>query len=183
MRNVISGLFVSLDGVVEAPDQWQVNDVFADEDMDAALLKAISNQDDVLLGRVTYQEWVNYWPNAGSDQDYAKFINNVPKHVISSTLESVNWQNSRLVRGNPYEVVARLKQSSGGDIGVQGSPTLARGLLMNGLLDRLTLVVLPVIVGNGRRLFDGWDGLQRMALVESQVTGSGVALLTYEPLR
>lgn len=183
MRNVISGLFISLDGVVEAPDQWQVDDAFNDDAMDAAMMKVIGNQDDVLLGRVTYQEWVNYWPNVDDPQGYAGFINNVPKHVISSTLDHVEWSNSNLVKGDPIAAVSRLKQSPGRDIGVQGSPSLARSLLMNDQLDRLILVLVPVIVGRGRRLFDDWGELRRMKLVESQITPKGVALLTYEPHR
>jgi len=182
MRNVISGLFISLDGVVEAPFQWQVDDAFDDDDMDAAMMKVISTQDDVLIGRVTYQEWVHYWPNVEGDEGYAGFINNVPKHVISSTLDRVEWSHSNLVNGDPFEAVSRLKRSPGRDIGVQGSPTLARSLLMNGQLDRLILVIIPVIVGRGRRLFDDWGELKRMRLIESRTTAKGAAILTYEPL-
>lgn len=180
MRKVVSGLFITLDGVVEAPYLWQF-DLF-DEDMNDAMLKMMAGMDTALLGRVTYEEWAGYWPNATADEDYATFINNTPKHVASTTLKQLDWQNSILIPGNVAEYVARLKEQPGGTIGIQGSPTLVRYLVAADLVDELTLAVHPVIAGRGNRLFPGGEELKRLALIDSRITASGVAILTYRPL-
>jgi dihydrofolate reductase len=181
MRKVTSGLFISLDGVTESPDQWQFG-VFNDE-MGAALGKHLNAVDTVMLGRVTYQEWEPYWTTATSDLEFAEHINRAPKYVVSNTLESVRWGqfgNATLVRGNDLAAtVARLKQQPGKNIAVTGSPTLARTLLSAGLLDELQLMVHPVVVGRGKRLFDGWDDLRQLDLVDAWATKTGVAFLTY----
>jgi dihydrofolate reductase len=178
MRKVVSGLFISLDDVVESPDQWQFD--HWDQEMEAALEAHIADEDTILLGRVTYQEWEHFWPTS-TIEPYASHINNTPKYVVSTTLTKVEWKNSTLVKGSLAEEIARLKQQPGKNIGVAGSPTLARSLLKNGLLDELTLMVHPVIVGKGKRLFDGWDDLKRLKLVASQTTSTGVSLLTFQP--
>ena len=179
MRKVVSGLFISLDGVVEAPDQWQF-DVF-DQDMGAAMQAHIDAEDTILLGRRTYEEWAPYWPTS-KDEPYASHINNTPKYVFSTTLKDVNWQNSTLVKEPLVDAVNRLKQQPGGNIGVSGSPTLVRSLLNENLLDELILMIHPVIAGRGKRLFPDSGALKRMRLVDSMITGSGVAFLTYHPI-
>ena len=182
MRKVTSGLFISLDGVVEAPHLWQF-DVF-DKDMEDAMIKFLADIDTILLGRVTYQEWAGYWPDfsgEGGDMEYADFINGTPKYVASTTLDRLEWRNSILIRGSLADTINRLKAESGKTIGVQGSPTLVRSLLAADLLDELTLMIHPVIAGEGKRLFPGAGELKRMTLIDSRITGSGVALLTYHP--
>jgi dihydrofolate reductase len=181
MRKVTSGLFISMDGVVESPHLWQF-DVF-DKDMEDAMTRMMAEIDTVLLGRVTYNDWAAYWPNATTDGDYATFINTTPKYVASTTLTRVDWQNSILIEGDVAAAVAELKARPGGTIGIQGSPTLVRSLLSADLVDELTLIIHPVIAGQGKRLFPGGEELKRMRLVESRITGSGVALLTYSPRR
>ena len=182
MRKVFAGLFISLDGVVEAPYLWQF-DMF-DEDMEDAMFKLLADIDTVLLGRVTYQEWAAYWPNATTDGEYADFINNSPKYVASTTLTHVDeWQNSTLIGADVEATVNRLKAEPGGTISVQGSPTLIRYLLSVGLLDELTLSIHPVVAGTGKRLFSDQSPLTRMDLVDSRITGRGVAILTYRPRR
>lgn len=182
MRKVVSGLFISLDGVVEGPDQWQF-DVF-DADMARTLSKHLGEVDAILLGRVTYQEWVEYWPNhsgAGEDAAFADHINNSPKYVVSDTLSSTEWQNSTLVRrADLAATIKELKQQPGKNIAVTGSPTLAQWLLHNDLLDELTLMIHPVVAGGGKRLLTEGD-LKRLTLADSKITGSGVAILTYRP--
>ena len=178
MRKVVSGLFISLDGVVEAPFKWQF-DVF-DADMVAAMEGHLAAEDTILLGRVTYQEWAPYWPTS-TDEPYASHINNTPKVVVSTTLDKVEWQNSTLVNANLAQEIARLKQQPGKNIGVAGSPTLVYSLLQNDLLDELTLMVHPVIAGSGKRLFKDGGDLKRLQLVASTTTASGVAILTYQP--
>ncbi len=182
MRKLRSGLFISLDGVVQSPDKWQF-DVF-DADMGAAMTAHLAAEDTLLLGRKTYEEWANYWPAAGDDE-YGRHINGVPKYVVSDTLESVAWGshgNVTLVRGADLAAtVQRLKEQPGKNMGVAGSVTLVRSLLKAGLLDELIVMIHPVIVGYGQRLFQDGDALQRLTLVDSMITGSGVAFLTYQP--
>jgi dihydrofolate reductase len=178
MRKVVAGLFISLDGVTEAPNEWQFDNF--DQDMAAAMASHLAVQDAVLLGRVTYQDWAGYWPTA-TDEPFASYINQVPKYVVSTTLDRVDWQNSTLIKGDLAGAVNRLKQQPGQNIGVAGSPTLVRSLLVAGLLDELTLLIHPVVVGRGKRLFEPGIGLTRLALARSSITQSGVAILTYVP--
>jgi dihydrofolate reductase len=126
MRKVVAGLFITLDGVVESPDQWSLDNF--DEDMMAGMTSHIAAEDAVLLGRVTYQEWASYWPSS-TDEPYASHINNTPKYVVSTTLDKVEWKNSTLVKGNLAKEIARLKQQPGKNIGTGGSPTLVQSLL------------------------------------------------------
>jgi dihydrofolate reductase len=178
MRKVVAGLYISLDGVVESPDRWQF-DHFDDEIMSSMGSQLVA-EDAVLLGRVTYQEWAAYWPSS-TDEPFASFINNIPKYVVSTSLDKVDWSNSKLVRGSLKEEITRLKGTPGKNIGVAGSPTLVHSLLANDLLDELTLMIHPVVVGSGKHLFEGDSGLKRLKLVGSQISSTGVAILTYQP--
>ena len=181
MRKVASGLFISLDGVTESPDQWQFDHF--DEGMMASLGDFVTQTDTILLGRVTYQEWTGYWPTS-TDEPFASFINQATKYVVSTTLDRVEWgkwDNVTLIRENLAEAITRLKQQPGKNIGVAGSPTLVRSLLQNDLLDELTLMVHPVVVNRGKRLFKDGGELKRLKLVDNQTTPSGVAILTYQP--
>ncbi len=178
MRNVIAGLFITLDGVIESPEKWSFDHF--DEGMMIALASLLSAQDTVLLGRVTYQEWEGYWPNS-NDEPFASHINNTPKMVFSKTLREVNWKNSTLVPGDLATEINRLKQQPGKNIGTAGSPTLVRSLLEHNLVDQLILMVYPVIAGSGKRLFRDGAALKRMKLVESKATPTGVMQLTYAP--
>ena len=182
MRKLVASLFITLDGVVEAPEQWQLD--YFDEEMAAGMGSQIAHEDAVLLGRVTYQEWAGYWPNA-TDEPYASHINNTQKYVVSTTLDRVPWgtrDNTTLIRGNLREEVTRLQQQPGKNIGVGGSPTLVRSLMQEGLLDELTLLIHPIVVGRGRRLFQDGDAFGKFALAYSKPTRSGVLIATYRPL-
>jgi dihydrofolate reductase len=183
MRKVVAGLFISLDGVTESPDQWQFDHF--DDGMMAALQAHIAEEDAILLGRVTYQEWAPYWPTS-TDEPYASHINNTPKYVVSTTLDKVEWgkwANVTLIKGNPAETIAKLKQQPGQNIGVSGSPSLVYSLLQAGLLDELILMVHPVVVGRGKRLFKEGGDLKRLKLVDSKTTSTGVTILTYQPTK
>ena len=183
MRNVVSGLFVALDGVAESPDQWQFE---FDAEMGASMEEQIARADAILLGRVTYQEWAEYWPTATTDESFASFINTTPKYVVSTTLDEVAWgefDNVTLIKGNLADELARLKQQSGKDILVAGSPSLVESLLQADLLDELILLVHPVVAGQGKRLFKDGRALKRLHLVDASRTSSGVAILTYRPIR
>jgi dihydrofolate reductase len=182
MRKVVSWLFISLDGVVEAPNEWQF-DVF-DDVMIADMTSQMDAEGAMLLGRVTYQEWAPFWPTS-TDEPYASHINNIPKYIVSTTLEDVEWgkwEKPTLIKDNLPAEITKLKKQPGKNIGVGGSPTLVRSLLQDGLLDELKLMIHPVVVGKGKRLFTESD-LQRLKLVDSRVTGTGVAILTYQPAK
>lgn len=181
MRKIVSGLFISLDGITESPDKWQLD--FFDDDLGAAMAAHTAVEDTILLGRVTYQDWVGYWPTS-TDEPYASHINNTPKYVVSTTLDKVDWgkwDKPKLIKGNVAGEIAKLKQQPGKNIGVAGSPTLVRSLLQDNLLDELTLMVHPIVVGSGKRLFKEASGPRRLKLVDSKTTSTGVAILTYQP--
>ena len=180
MRKVTAALFSSIDGVVENPGEWQFDHF--DEDMGPLMEAVLASQDTVLLGRVTYQQWADYWPG-NTDDGFGDFINPVEKFVASRTLsdEDLSWNNSRLMDDELEPFVRRLKERDGGDIAVNGSISLVRQLLFAGLLDLLTLMVHPVVAGSGERLFQPGDPRTRLKLLESQITASGNAILTFGP--
>jgi dihydrofolate reductase len=180
MRKVVGYLLTSLDGVVEAGD-WI--DQF-DEDMRDFMVEVINAQDAVLLGRTTYQEWAAYWPSAPPESPFARFINPVPKYVVSTTLSNVEeWQPATLIKGDIFQTIAQLKQQPGKNIGAHGSLTLVRSLLERDLLDELILVVFPILLGGGRRLLLEGDSLKSLNLVSSSTTRTGGVLLTYQLAR
>lgn len=176
MRKVSASLFITLDNVVESPHEWSF-DLF-DGDMSDEMQRQLDLQDTALLGRVTYQEWASYWPTA--EDGFKDYINPVPKYVFSNTLTSVDeWENSFLVRGDTSEAIRNLKEQSGKQIGVSGSPTLVNSLLQLDLLDELILCIYPVIAGKGQRLFQDFSNVKRLKLVDSKHTQSGVMIVTY----
>jgi dihydrofolate reductase len=181
MRKVTAGLFSSIDGVVQVPNEWQPA---FDDEMGAVLSRMLDDQDAVLLGRVTFDEWAGYWPTS-TDEPFASWINSTPKYVASTTLDSVDqWSNSTLIKGSVADFVVELRQQDGGTIGTAGSPTLVRSLIEHGLLDELTLMISPVVAGGGRtRLFPDDAALTNFDLVEAQPTSSGALIVTYRPNR
>ncbi|MGH3085778.1 MAG: dihydrofolate reductase family protein [Rubrobacteraceae bacterium] len=180
MRKVTAGLFVSLDGVTESPEEWQLP--YFNDEMGEAVGAAMAQADAMLLGRVTYQEFASYWPGVSSeDQPFADYMNNTPKYVVSTTLDEVEWSNSTLVKGDVAEEIAKLKQQPGENIGITGSATLVRSLLQNDLLDELTLMVHPVVVGSGERLFEDGEDRKALELVDSKTFATGVVYLAYRP--
>jgi dihydrofolate reductase len=181
MRKVFAALFSSIDGVVQSPDQWQ--HAF-DEEMGAAMSRMLDEQDAVLLGRVTFSEWLHYWPTS-TDEPFASWINRTPKYVASTTLESVEgWSNSSLIKGSVPEFVRELREQDGGAIGTAGSPTLVRSLIEAGLIDELTLMISPVVAGGGRaRLFPEDSAPRTFELVEARPTSSGTVIASYRPGR
>jgi dihydrofolate reductase len=178
MRKVTAGLFHSVDGVVQDPFKFQFDSF--DEDLGKGLTKMINTVDTVVLGRVSYQEWAGYWPNASQDEDFAAFINPVEKFVVSRTLsEPLEWENSHLVEAPLEEFVSDLKKRDGGEIAVCGSISVTRQLLFAGLLDELTLMTHPVVAGSGRRLFEDGDPLTRLELKDQYRTSKGNVVSTY----
>jgi dihydrofolate reductase len=136
----------------------------------------------MLMGRRTYEQMAAYWPSmTATDDPFAEFLNTSPKLVVSTTLQSVDWQNSTLITNDVLGEVARRKQQPGKDILIPGSATLVRHLLHEGLVDELRLLLFPIVFGSGQRFFDGWTARLPLRLVESQTLDSGVLSLTYQP--
>ena len=179
MRKVVAALAVSLDGVVESPERWQRR--YFDPEMAEIIWEAAERSDAMLLGRRTYEELAEFWPRQRNGLPMSDYMNRTPKHVVSTTLDTFDWENSSLVTGDVREQVAELKRQPGKNIQVNGSPTLVRFLLREGLLDDLVLLVHPVVVGSGRRLFENGDSTTELRLVESRILASGVLSLTYAP--
>jgi dihydrofolate reductase len=184
MRKVIASEIVSLDGVVESPQKWHFP--YFNDEMGEAIGAAMAASDAMLLGRVTYEEFAAFWPSQeGSDEDQetTDYMNNTPKFVVSKTLEEpLEWNNSTLIKDNIVEEITNLKQQDGKDIAVHGSATLVQTLMQHDLVDRYRLLVYPVVVGKGKRLFK--EGIPAtLKLLESQSFSSGVVALVYEPER
>jgi dihydrofolate reductase len=175
-RNVVLYELISLDGIADDPGEgnWFGD---ADERLIGFLGEVIARQNTVLLGRRTFEKWAPYWPTS-SMQPFADFINTTPKLVFSSTALSYDWSASELVTEPAARVVAELKAADGGDIGIHGSLSLARGVLAEHLVDEMRLVVAPSLAGTGTRLFDDAVGLQRFELLSSERAG-GCLLLHY----
>lgn len=183
MRKVTCGLFHSLDGVVQDPFKFQFDSF--DDELGAAMGKIMGEIDTVLMGRLGWQEWAGYWPNATSDLDFASFINAMPKHVASDTLKASDmaiWSNSSLIAGDLIDFVRQLKETEGGTIAVMSSISLVRQLLFAGLLDELQLITHPVIAGAGRHLFEPDDPTTRLVLKSAISTSKGNIIQTYSLL-
>lgn len=179
-RKLVANLFYSVDGVAADPNLFQ-HDSFDDE-LAELMTAAISSIDENILGRVSYQMWADYWPTVteGPDAGFAAFINGTPKHIASTTLTEVTWQNSRLITGDLLDHVRALKEAPGGDIAIQGSMSIVRQCVAAGLVDRLTLIMHPVIAGTGQHLFDGIPQT-RLTLLEVAGTSKGNVVVTYGP--
>jgi dihydrofolate reductase len=179
MRKIVAGLFISLDGVVESPQNWHFP--YFNDEMGAIVQAQIDGSDTLLLGRGTYDEFVQFWPTAGSDVELADHMNGVPKVVVSSTLVDPTWQNTTVIRDNVSDQIQALKDRPGKNIGMSGSPGLIRWLINNDLLDELNLLVHPIIVGVGKRLFTDDSERKGLALANAQTLKTGVLSLTYTP--
>jgi dihydrofolate reductase len=179
MRKLIAQTFVTLDGVMEAPEKWQFpNDLF-DEAMGPYVFEAYGKADALLLGRVTYEGFAAYWPKQSDGDPFAKTINNVRKYVVSKTLRTLEWKNSTLLKGDVVEEVRTLKGQSGGDILIAGSAQLVSGLTPLGLIDEHQIVLHPVVVGRGKPLFKQGIDPTLFTLADTKTFGTGVVGLTY----
>lgn len=180
MRKIVAGLHVSLDGVTESPEKWTFQ--YFNDDVGQEVGSQMAESDAILLGRRTYEEFAAYWPDkSAADDPIADFLNNTPKYVASTTLESLGWQNSTLLQGDVADALAQLKNGPGKNITITGSVTLVGSLLSSGLIDELRLLLFPIVVGNGRRLFEDVREQVGLKLVESKAFGTGVVALTFEP--
>src|ERR671936_1961985 len=186
MATIIVTEFVSLDGVMEDPGGaegfehggWAL-EISRGEEGDKFKLDETANSDALLLGRVTYEGFAEAWPSR--EGDFADKFNTMPKYVVSSTLGEPEWNNSTVLRGDVVEEVSKLRQEHEGDIVVHGSARLAQTLLEHDLVDELRLMVFPLVLGSGKRLFSDTSEKKRLQLVDSKTVGDGVAILVYRP--
>jgi|SRR5690625_162832 len=176
-RKVTAHLFHSANGVVEDPHLWQF-DAFGEEEGEA-MAKSITPVTDTVIGRKLWEEWSEFWP--GADDPFGQWVNPMHKHVIASTLPTDLPWNSTLVTGDPVEYVRKLREQDGGDLAILGGIETIRSLFLAGLIDTLTLTTHPVVVGEGRRLFDESIPTTRLQLLEAVQTSKGNMILTYGP--
>ncbi len=176
MRKIVSGLFISLDGVIEDADRW--TGPWFTPQLGQAVGSMIAAQDAMLLGRVTYEALAAHWPHQAGEM--ADTMNGTAKYVVSGTLRSADWQNSTLIpAAGAFAEIAGLKQQQGQNIGMTGSATLVSSLLREGLLDELHLFVFPVVLGSGKRLFAAPGDKLPLRLLDSVTFETGVVSLTY----
>jgi dihydrofolate reductase len=188
VRKVVVSQFVSLDGVVEDPSSWTFQ--FFGEEQQKYKLDELAAADVLLLGRVTYEEFAAAWPKMMEQYEgpgraelgeYADMMNGYPKFVVSTTLREAEWNNSTVITGNVADEVCRLKQQPGKDILVFGSTELVNALVRHGLVDEFRLMVFPILLGGGKRLFDDAGEQRALSLVDTKTFGTDVVVLTYEP--
>lgn len=186
MGKVVVSEFVSLDGVIEDPGGaekfehggWTIP--YWSDDIGAFTFDELMTSDGLLLGRVTYEGFAAAWPGQADEAGFADRMNNLPKYVVSTTLDKADWNNSTIISGNVAEEVANLKEQGGQDILINGSGKLIQSLMPDNLIDEYRLLVYPIVLGSGKRLFQG--GIDTtLKLVESRVFDSGVILLRYQP--
>ena len=186
MGRIVVTEFISLDGVIEDPGGaedykyggWSFEISRGDEGDKFKLDEALDSAA-LLLGRTTYEGFADAWPSR--DGEFADKFNNMPKYVVSSTLKDPEWTNSTVLSGDLATEVSRLKDEVDGDIVVHGSAQLAQALVEQGLVDELRLMVFPVVLGSGKRLFGETSDKKPLRLADSKIVGDGVALLIYEP--
>ncbi len=177
MRRITVNEFVSLDGVMEAPEKWTFQ--YFDDEIGAHIGSSFASSDAMLLGRVTYETFAASF--AGQTGGQADVMNNTRKYVVSTTLKTADWSNSTLINKNIMDEIAKLKQQSGKDIAISGSARLARSLIQHGLVDVLDLLVYPVVLGAGKRLFPDGMAKSTLKLLEARQFNTGVVLLRYQP--
>ena len=179
MRKIVATEYLTLDGVMEAPNEWS----FQFWSAEAAQFKfeELFASDALLLGRVTYQGFAAAWPTVTDEAGFANRMNGLPKFVVSTTLDTAEWNNSTLIKDNVVEEIARLKEQPGQDILLAGSADLVHTLMQHDLIDEYRLMIHPVVVGHGKRLFREGSANKVLRLVGTQTLPSGIVILTYHP--
>ena len=187
MGRIVVTEFVSLDGVMEDPGGaegyehggWSFQVSRGDEG-DKFKLDELVDAEAQLLGRVTYEGFAKAWPSITDEAGFAERMNSMPKYVVSSTLTNPEWQNTTVLSGDVAEEVSKLKQEVDGNILVAGSARLVQALIDHDLVDELRLMVYPVVLGSGKRLFGKTSDKKALRLADSKVVGDGVQILVYE---
>jgi dihydrofolate reductase len=179
MRKIVATEYVTLDGVMDEPGQWS-GPFFNDEAMKFKYDELFAS-DVLLLGRVTYEGFAKAWPTMEGTGDFGERMNSMPKVVVSTTLQNPEWTNSRVISANVVEEVAKLKDEPGQDILLAGSGKLLHTLMEHDLVDEYRLMLHPIVLGGGKKLFE--DGMQSktLTLVETKPFASGIVILTYRP--
>jgi dihydrofolate reductase len=186
MRKIIVSEFVTLDGVMEDPGGaekferggWAFQFERGPEG-DKFKMDEITASEAMLLGRVTYEEFASAWPSRTGE--FADKMNNMPKYVVSTTLKNGSWNNTKVIKGNVADEVSKLKTMSGGDILVAGSAMLVHTLMEHDLIDEYRLMVYPIVLGKGKRLFISGSDKHALQLIETKPIGEGVLILIYHP--
>jgi dihydrofolate reductase len=178
MRQLTASFFMSLDGVVDSPQDWHFP--YMNDEM-ANAVAAGMDADTIVLGRRTYEEWAGYWPHQPRDGGLADHINRTPKLVASTTLDRLEWANASVIEGDVVAALRDLKETGGGELSITGSGTLVRSLLNAELIDELRLLVHPVVVGRGKHLFESGTTPKGLELVASKTFETGVMNVTYRP--
>jgi dihydrofolate reductase len=186
MGRIVVTEFISLDGVIEDPGgsenfrhgAWSFEIDRGDEGNKFKLDETMAS-DALLLGRVTYEGFADAWPQR--DGEFADKFNNMPKYVVSSTLENPEWNNTTVISGDLATEVPKIKDAVDGDIVVHGSAQLVQALIDQGLVDELRLMVYPVVLGDGKRLFGETSDKRKLRLTDTKTVGDGVEILVYEP--
>ena len=179
---IVAWEFVTLDGVMEAPETWQFPTGLFNEEMQKAAFDLLIGTDALLLGRVTYELFAEAWPSMTDDDGFADRMNGLRKLVASTTLkEPLSWSNSILIEGEVAEELARLKQEPGQRISLVGSAGLLNALMQHDLIDEYEIWVHPIVVGSGKRLFADGTHTPVLELVETKSFETGVVALTYRP--
>ncbi|HEY7984346.1 MAG TPA: dihydrofolate reductase family protein [Ktedonobacterales bacterium] len=179
MGKIVVTMFMTLDGVMEAPQEWSFQ--FASPEQNQFKVGEMIAADALLLGRVTYEGFAAAWPGRTDEAGFADRMNGVPKYVVSTTLKQADWNNSHIVGPDLAHEVARIKALHQGDILVAGSAQLVRALLRAGLVDEYRLMIFPIVRGKGKRLFDEGLDTTSFTLASSAIFSSGTAVLTYRP--
>jgi dihydrofolate reductase len=189
MRKIMAAEFITLDGVVEAPGSGDTtlpnkkgwSEPFMSEEIGMTIMGQMDASDAMLLGRKTYQDFAIFWPNVPEGDPFGDRMNNQTKYVVSTTLQKADWKNSTLINGDIPAEITKLKQQPGKNISVTGSPSLVRSLLQYDLLDELQLLLCPVVLGVGKRLFQEGNDTKVLKLVNSKTFSSGAVILNYRP--
>jgi dihydrofolate reductase len=180
LRKVIAGLFTSIDGVVDAPHQW--NTPYLNEQIGQTIASSLAQADLLMLATKTYKEFAAFWPHQ-TNNPLAGLMNNKRKCIVSNSLKTLEWQNSTLISGkNLVAEVIKLKEQAGNDIWVPGSPALVRSLIQADLLDQLRVIICPVVVGAGARLFDDITPKTAFKIADAMTISTGAVQLTYVPV-
>ena len=189
MRKINAALFITLDGVVEAPGPddttlperrgWSMP--FMNDAVGQVIGAGMANSDAMLLGRRTYEGFAAFWPNVPADDPFGQIMNNQTKYVVSTTLEKAEWKNSYLIKGDVAAELNKLKQQPGKDINIVGSGTLTRSLIEVDLVDELQLMLCPVVLGVGKKLFDDAHFTRSMQVLEVRAFHSGMIYLRLQP--
>ena len=178
MRKIIVTEFLTLDSVMEEPQNWSFP--YWTDEIGKFKHDELFASDGQLLGRVTYEGFAAAWPGRTDKEGFADRINSLPKYVVSTTLKEAAWNNSKIIKKNAAEEIQKLKEQPGQDILVHGSATLVHTLMQHDLIDEYRLLVFPLVLGTGKRHFK--DGVSaKLKLIESKIYSSGVVLLRYQP--